>query len=125
LVDALSYSTWYPAKIIEAEPARWKVHYDAYSNYYDEWLNLDHIRARTARATSGSEQTGKPTESFAFPVRPANTKAGIEGSYMRIETYFWGSSLSLTNQAWFFTKDGRFSKEPEGGFNFQDFAAGK
>ncbi len=125
LVEALSYSTWYPAQIIEVEASRWKVHYDNYGSSSDEWLNVDRIRARGAKTAGGSDQSGKSTETYTLPARPAGAKGGIEGAFLRVESYYWSSRLNLSNQGWFFTKDGRFSREPEGGFTFKDLAAGK
>lgn len=121
-VEALSYGKWYGARIIEAEPARWKVTYDGYSSSSDEWVNVDRIRAPGAKTEGGSDKTGKAVETYAFPARPAGAKAGIEGAFLRVETFYSGSSLSLSNQGWFFTKDGRFSKAPRGGFDLKEFA---
>jgi hypothetical protein len=70
-----------------------------------------------AAAVSGQAQT------YAFPERPAGTKGGIEGAFLRIEMTYFGSSLSTNYHGWFFTKDGRFSKAPKGGFDFTAFAA--
>ncbi|AOS44725.1 Agenet domain protein [Lacunisphaera limnophila] len=121
-VEALSYGKWYGAKIIEAESARWKVTYDGYGSSSDEWLNIDRLRAPGAKTVGGSDQAGQAVESYKLPVRPAGAQAGLEGAYLRVETYYFGSSLSLNNQGWFFTKDGRFSKSPAGGFDLAAFA---
>jgi len=121
-IEALSYGKWYPGEITEVESARWKVHYDGYSASSDEWLKIDNIRAPGAKTEGGSDQAGKPVEKLAFPVKPAGAKAGFEGAFLRVETFYWSGSLSLNNQGWFFTKDGRFSRAPTGGFNFKEFA---
>ncbi len=121
-VEALSYGKWYPAEIIKTEEARWMVHYDGYSASSDEWLKIDFIRAVGAKNDGGTDQAGQPLEKMVFPVKPAGAKAGLEGAFLRVETFYWSGSLSLNNQGWFFTKDGRFSRAPVGGFNFKEFA---
>lgn len=63
-----------------------------------------------------------PAATFAWPARPEGAKAGLQGAWLRVETVYWGSSMSLSNQGWFFTADGRFSKAPAGGFDFKAFA---
>ena len=118
-VEALSTSRWYPAKIVESDSARWKVTYDGYSSSSDEWLNMDRLRVPEAQTAGGSVTAGK----LVFPALPAGKVAGLEGAWLRVETFYWGSRLNLLNHGWFFTKDGRFSRAPTGGFNFKEFAA--
>lgn len=120
-VEGLSYGKWYAGKIVEVEASRWKIDYDEFSG--DEWLRIDSLRAPGAKTQGGSDQNGQAVEKHAFPVRPAGAQAGLEGAFLRVETYYWGSRLSLSNQGWFFTKEGRFSREPEGGFAFKELAA--
>lgn len=122
-VEALSYGKWYGAKIIAAESSRWKVSYDGYGSGSDEWVNMDRIRAPGAKTEGGSDKSGQPVEKFTLVARPAGAKAGLEGAFLRVETFYSGTSLSLSNQGWFFTKDGRFSKAPRGGFDPKAFAA--
>lgn len=121
-VEALSYGKWYPATIIESEEARWKVHYDGYGSGSDEWVLLDRVHAIGAKTEGGSDKAGKAVETYTLPARPAGAKAGLEGAFLRVETFYSGSSLSLDNQGWFFTKDGRFSKAPRGGIDLKEFA---
>lgn len=116
-VEALSYGKWYPSTIVEAEESRWKVKYDGYSDSSNEWVLLDRVRAIGATTAGGSDKAGKPVEKYAFPARPAGARAGLEGAFLRVETAYFGSSLSLNNQGWFFTKNGRFSRKPAGGFD--------
>lgn len=123
-VEALSYGKWYGAKIIEAEPSRWKVTYDGYSSASDEWVNLDRLRVPGAKTAGGSDKEGKPVAQIKAVACPAGAKAGLEGAFLRVESFFFSGSLTLNNQGWFFTKDGRFSKSPAGGFSFQDFKPG-
>lgn len=113
-VEALSYGTWYPAKIVEAEQARWKVNYDQFPSS-DEWVNTDRLRLPGAGAAAAG--------GLAFAARPAGKTAGLEGVWLRVESFYFGGSLSLNNQGWFFTKDGRVSRSPSGGFDFQALAA--
>ncbi len=121
-VEALSYGTWYKATIIDTEESRWKVNYDGYSASSDEWVNLDRIRALGAAPAGGSDPAGKVVEKLTIAARPAGAKAGIEGAFLRVETSYFNGRLSLNNQGWFFTKDGKFSKAPKGGFTFKGFA---
>lgn len=124
-VEAKSYGLWYAATIIEAEDARWKVKYDGYSDSSNEWVNLDRLRALSAELSAGGDPVRKAAEPYRFPTRPAGAKAGLEGAFLRVQTYYWGTRLSLTNEAWFFSKDGRFSKSPEGGFALDDLESTK
>jgi len=43
--------------------------------------------------------------------------------WLRVETYYFGSGLSINNEGWFFTPNGRVSKSPIGGFDPKAFAA--
>lgn len=119
-VEVLSYGKWYKATITAAEEARWKVKYDDYST--EEWVLLDRVRAIGAKTDGGSDKAGKSVVTHQFPKRPAGAQAGIEGAFLRVETSYFGSSLSINSQGWFFTKDGRFSKAPKGGFDLRAFA---
>ena len=123
-VEALSYGKWYGATIVAVEAARWKVTYDDYGSSSDEWLTIDRIRAPGVTTDGGTDQAGRPVEKLEFPARPAGKRAGLDGAWLRVETFYWGSSLSLNNQSWFFTKDGRFSRSPSGGFDFKALATG-
>jgi hypothetical protein len=122
-VEALSYGKWYPAKIIESEEARWKVTYDGYGSSSDEWVNMDRLRAPGSKVDGATAADGKAATVLTFPARPDGAKAGLQGAWLRVETFYWSGRLSLNNHGWFFTKDGRFSKAPKGGFDFKTFSA--
>lgn len=62
------------------------------------------------------------TATFPFPERTAGKPAGIQGAFLRVESWFFNGRLSLTQQGWFFTQDGRVSLTPVGGFDFARFA---
>ncbi len=113
-VEALSYGMWYKGTIVEVGDGQWKVAYDGYSRSADEWRKADQLRALGAAAVA----VPKPA---VVATRPAGAKAGLEGAFLRVETFYFSGSLSLDNQGWFFTPDGRFSKSPEGGFRPADF----
>ena len=121
-VQALSYGKWYAAKIIEAEVTRWKVTYDGYSSASDEWVDVDRLRAEGAKGSGATDPTGKAVNVYKFPARPDGAAAGIEGAFLRVESFYWNGRLSLTNQAWFFTKNGRFIQSPTGGMDLKAFA---
>lgn len=124
-IEAYSAGKWYPGKIVESEAARWKVTYDGYASTWDEWLKFDRIRL-PGTVTTGAD--GQPAAvvnpnatTFGWPARPAGAKGGLQGAWLRLETYYWNGSLSLSNYGWFFTKSGRVSRAPSEGFNFEEF----
>lgn len=124
-LEALSFGWWYKATVTEAEAARVKVTYDGFNRSSDEWRNLDQVRPLTAGDTGRGPVKDAPAAkpAAAAATRPAGAKAGIEGAFLRVESFYSGGSLSLSNQGWFFTKDGRFAKSPAGGFSFKEFPA--
>lgn len=38
--------SWYPAHVISVGKNKWKIHYDGYSNSWDEWVTARRIRKR-------------------------------------------------------------------------------
>jgi hypothetical protein len=72
-VDVLSGGKWYPAKILDGpdKMGTCLVTYDGYGSHFDEWVNVQRIRARStgtnasvqaapkARANADSVRTGK------------------------------------------------------------------
>ncbi len=38
--------SWYPASVLEAKGGKYKIHYDGYSDSWDEWVGLSRIRAK-------------------------------------------------------------------------------
>ena len=120
-VEALSYGQWYPGKLIQVEAARVRVTFDGYSSSSDEWVPLANVRkpGGPAKAVTGPAAT---PATLAFPARPAGAKAGLGGVWLRVETYFFGTSLSINNEGWFFTPGGRVSKSPSGGLDLKALA---
>lgn len=45
-VQVLWNNKWYAAKVIELKPDSWKIHYDNYSDKWDEWVNESRIKAK-------------------------------------------------------------------------------
>ena len=39
-------SSWYPASVLETKNGKYKIHYDGYSDSWDEWVGPSRIRAR-------------------------------------------------------------------------------
>ena len=142
-------SVWYAAEVKAVEgPDRWKIGYDGYGANWDEVVGPDRIRARGAAAKSqtssavrqsptvstqpNSTATSATTtsanaaqasqEEFPWPERPAGAKAGIEGGFLRVQSWFFNGRASMENQGWFFTKDGRVAMTPKGGFDAQAFS---
>ena len=97
--------------------------YDGYSSSSDEWVNMDRLRAPGSKVDGATTAGGKAATVLTFPARPDGAKAGLQGAWLRVETFYWSGRLSLNNHGWFFTKDGRFSKAPKGGFDFKAFSA--
>lgn len=42
--EVLWGGTWFPAKVLKKENARWFIHYVGWGNNWDEWVNQDRIR---------------------------------------------------------------------------------
>jgi hypothetical protein len=38
--------SWYPASVLETKNGKYKIHYDGYSNSWDEWVGPNRIRAK-------------------------------------------------------------------------------
>ncbi len=120
-VEALSYGRWYPGKLTQVEASRVRVTYDGYSSSSDEWVPLANVRKPGSALAAVTGPAAKPA-TLAFPARPAGATAGLNGVWLRVETYFFGTSLSITNEGWFFTPGGRVSKSPSGGMDLKAFA---
>lgn len=118
-------SGWYPGKVIAVEGERIKISYDGHSSSWDEWTTTARLRPLSAPATPAStaaEVPPPPPPQHPFPALPADAKTGLDGAWLRTETFMWGTSLSLTNHVWFFTANGRVSRAPSGGFDPAVFA---
>jgi hypothetical protein len=127
-VDVLWGATWHKARIMAVEPTRWRISYEGFGSNWDEWVSADRIRVRgtvETKPVAGAAVTAAPEPTFAFPAQPAGKKAGLEGAYLRVVSWYFNGNYSLTNEGWFFTKEGRFSKSPVGGFDFKAFAETK
>ena len=140
LVDVQWSGSWYKARVIGAEEGKWRITYEGYSSSWDETVGPERIRARTvpvsapasseliaANTTPASSTTASapaaaqaPT-TFPFPERPAGKRAGLEGAFLRVQSWYFNGRLSLTNEGWFFTKQGRVSLTPLGGFSVAEF----
>lgn len=122
-VEVLWSGTWYKAKVTALEGGKWKISYEGYGSSWDEVVGPERIRARPAptAAAAGGKSAAPAPKTYAFPERPAGKKAGLEGAYLRVESWYFNGSLSLTNQGWFFTKEGRVALTPAGGFHADEF----
>ncbi|MCW5550370.1 MAG: hypothetical protein KIT44_15515 [Opitutaceae bacterium] len=109
-VEGKSFGMWFKGTVTGTEGGKVKVKFDSGT---EEALPPDRVR---------HDATAAPRAQPVAGTRPAGAKAGIEGAFLRVETFYLNGGLTLSNQAWFFTKDGRFSKAPAGGFSFKDFA---
>ncbi|MBV8780913.1 MAG: hypothetical protein JO353_05900 [Phycisphaerae bacterium] len=69
-VQINSGGVWYPAKVIAVNGDKYKIHYDNYSDTFDEWAGADRIKA-------AAEDTAKPSATDA----PAADAAKTASSY--------------------------------------------
>lgn len=112
-------SSWYKGEVIAVDGERYKVHYDGYGSNWDEWAGADRLRPRAPAAESAqaaSPAAAKPAKSYTFPAAPAQA-GGLDGAWLRTESFFMGTSLTLNNHVWFFTSNGRVARAPSGGFD--------
>src|ERR1700712_4919210 len=102
-VEVLWGGTWYKAKVIGLEGGKWKISYDGYGSNWDQVVGADRIRARGASATGGHATTAQAVAKtdFDFPARPTDKRAGLEGVYLRVQSYSFNGRLSITNEGWF------------------------
>ena len=108
-VEAKTMGLWFKGTVGAVEAGRVQVRFD---DKTEEWIKVEQVRPLAE------------AQALAAPVvatQPAGAKAGLDGAFLRVESFFMGTSLSLSNQAWFFTKDGKFSRAPAGGFSFDGF----
>lgn len=77
------------------------------------------LGATSASAAANSAPATPAT--FPFPPRASATTTQIEGAFLRVESSYFNGRLSLRNQGWFFTADGRVSLNPTGGFDLAAF----
>ncbi|MCC6414783.1 MAG: hypothetical protein IT582_02610 [Opitutaceae bacterium] len=108
-VKAKTFGMWFEGTVGEVETSRVQVRFD--DNTVD-WIINENVKLLENQASVGQ---------LVVASRPEGAKAGIEGVFLRVESFFMGTSLTLSNQAWFFTKDGKFSRAPSGGFSFKGF----
>lgn len=109
-VEGKTFGMWFKGAVAAVADGKVKVKFD---DGTEETLAPELVRP---------DAESVPAAAPATAARPAGAKTGIEGAYLRVESFFMGNSLTLSNQAWFFTKDGKFSRAPAGGFSFKDFA---
>lgn len=130
-VEVLWSGTWYPASIKAIRGRdQWLIGYDGYGTSWDEVVGLDRIRARRAKAAASAQASGSQAavgtkaaaELFPWPARPAGAITPIQGAYLTVQTWMFGTSLSTESTGWFFTNNGRFSRGPSGGVNLAALA---
>lgn len=112
-------SSWYKGEVVAVDGERYEVHYDGYGSNWDEWAGADRLRPRAPVAESaqaGLPAAAKPAKSYTFPAAPAQA-GGLDGAWLRTESFFMGTSLTLNNHVWFFTPNGRVARAPSGGFD--------
>ena len=56
---------------------------------------------------------------YGFPAPLEGVKVGLHGAFLRLEA--GGGDSAPGGELWFFTKEGRFSRTPRGGFDFKGF----
>lgn len=112
--------SWYPAKVKEVRVnGRWLIGYDAWSSSWDEEVGSDRIRPKQA-----STPASAPVREEAWMAWPARTGSGgnpLEGAYLQVIVYTYPYS-SYQFVSWFFTRNGRFSQQPQGGVSLAELS---
>lgn len=125
-VEVLWGSTWYPGRIKAVEgPGRWLIGYDGYAASWDEVVGTDRLR-RPGSASPATAAASAPVSndvSLAWPSIPAGAQTPLEGVYLTVRTTMFGSSISTRTESWFFTRNGRFARDPRGGVSLQNLSA--
>ncbi len=113
-------SSWYQGEVLEVDGERYKVRYNGYGSRWDEWTGADRLRARAVSASGATPSPPKAgvasASAYTFPAAPAGA-GGLDGAWLRTESFFMGTSLTLNNHVWFFTPNGRVARAPSGGFD--------
>ncbi|MEJ7610584.1 MAG: hypothetical protein WKF88_05330 [Ferruginibacter sp.] len=81
-LEGLSNGTWYAGEIKEVNAGKYKIHWNGYSDSWDEWLTTDKLRVPGQRANANqqndTQQTGSNnTGKFKTGDRVEADKAGI------------------------------------------------
>ncbi len=131
-VEVMSNGFWFPAHVKAVNgPGEWLIGYDRYSDSWDEVVGRDRIRARGSEATTAvAEAGGQPpaqdepstaaqAAAGGWPATPVGAEMPIEGVFLTVRTWMSGS---VDMEAWFFTRNGRFSRSPRGGISLQALA---
>ncbi len=135
-VEVVSNGFWYPARIKAVNgPGQWLIGYDRYSESWDEVVGRDRIRARGSEATTSAAQGGgqpavqggrakamapaPQAPAGGWPAVPMGVNTPVEGVFLTVRTWMSGS---VDMEAWFFTRNGRFSRSPRGGISLQALA---
>jgi hypothetical protein len=125
-VTVLWSGSWYPATIKAVRgPEQWLIGYDGFGTSWDEVVGSDRIRPAAApppapaAATPPATPAPAPAPNLTWPAQPPGAVTPIEGAYMTVRSWMSGG---VTIEAWFFTRNGRFSRSPSGGINLAALA---
>ena len=131
-VEVMSNGFWFPAHVKAVNgPGEWLIGYDRYSDSWDEVVGRDRIRARGSEATTAAGQAGgqppaqdEPSTAAqaaagGWPATPVGAEMPIDGVFLTVRSWMSGS---VDMEAWFFTRNGRFSRSPRGGISLQALA---
>jgi hypothetical protein len=73
-VEIESTGSWYPGKILKVEDGRYYVHYDGWSDGFDEWVEADRLKfAKAAAGVTGRFKVGDNVE-VEYGMVPAPAK---------------------------------------------------
>lgn len=84
-VEVLWSGVWYPASVVKAEAARYRINYDGYDSSWDEWVGPDRIRAKGAAAESREVTSKAPQSPGTMPDWKTMTKDQIKSLSARPE----------------------------------------
>lgn len=124
-VEVLYGATWYAATVKEVRPnGKWLIGYDGWSATWDEEVSANRIRFKVAKPNQSNvqEASKENTAALSWPVKSARATTPIEGAYLVVTIYSYPSYTTYL-EAWFFTKNGRFTQGATGGFSLQELSA--
>lgn len=96
-VEIFYIAKWYKGSILEVSGDKYKIHYDAYTSYWDEWVTKERIRP-----INGAASTTPTTTTNTPPPPVSNTK-----SSSKIGRLYFGMDGSLQSVYYYFLPDGR------------------
>lgn len=119
-VEIFYGTSWYKGTVLEVKGDQYKVHYDGWSNTFDEWLRSNRLRVPEATAKTGNTASAGAEQSQAAVVK--QTYSGTAGKlYLRTYGRVYGSRYSLDINWVFLGADGTIVYDPVSGADPIDY----